>query len=288
MAQDSIEQQLKTYSQRPIQDRKTWYAPVAEAYDRARPKYPQEICDRILQIAELRPNAKLLEIGCGPGTATVNFAQHGFDILCLEPNPAFYELARRNCAPYPNVTILNLALEEWPLEAEKFDLAYAANAFHWIPADVGYPKVADTLKSGGALALLWNMNLEPSADLWERLETIFQTHAPNLLRYEGLERQDEILIELGQMLTQSARFEPPCIESICCEHSYNVEDYITLLSTYSYYIKLPEIQRLGLFEDLRTTISQWGKHGHIQLFNRCGFQLSHKICEPNATSVVNG
>ncbi|MEM9152296.1 MAG: SAM-dependent methyltransferase, partial [Cyanobacteria bacterium P01_F01_bin.3] len=138
------------------------------------------------------------------------------------------------------------------------------------------PKVADALKPSGAFALLWNMNLEPAADLWERLKTAFQVHAPNLSRYEGLERQAEILIELGQMMVQSARFEPPCIESICCKHSYHIDDYITLLSTYSYYIKLPEIQRSKLFEDLRTTITQWENHSRIQLFNRCGFQLSYK------------
>ncbi len=271
-----ISKQLKAFSSRPITERKTWYTPAAEAYDRARPKYPQEICDRILHLADLPENPKLLEIGCGPGTATVNFAPTGFDILCLEPNPVFCELARRNCAEYSNVEIRNVALEEWPLEAGQFDLVYAANAFHWIPPELGYSKVADALKPGASLALIWNMNLEPSLELWEQLKPMFEAHAPKLGRYEGVERQAEILLELGQMMVESGRFSDPTVESICCDRTYSSDGYLTLLSTYSPYLALSEEMQLRLFEGLRAAIAKQSPSPSIQLFNRCGFQLAQK------------
>ena len=62
----------------------------------------------------------MLEIGCGPGTATIEFAKllldndNDIQIVCVEPNPAFCEIARRNLAAYSNaVTIHTAALEEW-------------------------------------------------------------------------------------------------------------------------------------------------------------------------------
>jgi SAM-dependent methyltransferase len=156
--------QLKQYSGVPLQDRKNWYYSVADAYDRARPKYPPSICNRIIQLAKLGNNddKKLLEIGCGPGTATVHFA--GYDISCLEPNAAFCELARRNCQSYPNVQILNVALEEWipPSEAPVFDLVFSANAFHWIPPHVSYPG-STSVETTGTFGT--SMEYEPGTNL---------------------------------------------------------------------------------------------------------------------------
>lgn len=289
-----MQAQLQGYSRRDLGDRKHWYVSIADAYDQTRPQYPQEICDRILALSNLPPKPKLLEIGCGPGTTTANFARHGLEILCLEPNPAFYDLAQRNCAPYTNVEIRNLALEEWPIDPEQFDLVYAANAFHWIPPEVGYPKVAAALKPGGSLALLWNMTLEPSLEVHQQLKPLFVDQAPIFSRYEGPGRQAEILIELGQMMVDSGRFERPRVESMICEHHYGLADYLALLSTYSHYIELPEEVRSRLFASLQDMISlatcstpnpvnsdylngEPVKDRHIlHLFNRCGFQIGRK------------
>jgi 16S rRNA A1518/A1519 N6-dimethyltransferase RsmA/KsgA/DIM1 with predicted DNA glycosylase/AP lyase activity len=41
-------------------------------------------------------SSRILEIGCGPGTATVAFAQLGCAMVCLEPNPNFCAMATMN------------------------------------------------------------------------------------------------------------------------------------------------------------------------------------------------
>ena len=101
--------------------RKDWYSDVADDYNKVRPRYPQSLIDRAIALAQLPPDATILELGCGPGIATVPFARSGFSIVCLEPSAAACEWARQNCAAYPKVAIVNTLFEEWPLEPERFN-----------------------------------------------------------------------------------------------------------------------------------------------------------------------
>ena len=50
---------------------------VADLYDRYRPGYPERLATDLLQMANVQPGDRLLEIGCGTGKATVHFARMG-------------------------------------------------------------------------------------------------------------------------------------------------------------------------------------------------------------------
>lgn len=106
-------QTTEHYFNKDLNLRKTWYSAAAEAYNKARPRYPKMLINRVVELAQLPDDAIILEIGCGPGTATVTFAQLGFSMLCLEPNPDFCQIAQQNCAGYPTVEIQNTSFEEW-------------------------------------------------------------------------------------------------------------------------------------------------------------------------------
>jgi hypothetical protein len=64
--------------------KKLWYSAAAEAYNSVRPKYPADVIDYAVQAAQLTAHSRLLEIGCGPGTATIAFASRGFPMVCVE------------------------------------------------------------------------------------------------------------------------------------------------------------------------------------------------------------
>ncbi|HBE19431.1 MAG TPA: hypothetical protein DEG17_11580 [Cyanobacteria bacterium UBA11149] len=83
--------------------RKNWYSQVAHTYNKVRPHYPQELISHGIAIAKLPPDGIILEIGSGPGTATTAFAKIGLTMVCLEPNPIAYQLAKQNCAIYPKI-----------------------------------------------------------------------------------------------------------------------------------------------------------------------------------------
>jgi protein-L-isoaspartate O-methyltransferase len=101
---------------------------AADLYDAARPEYPDELFDDLIELCRLEPGDRLLEIGCATGKATRAPLQRGFSIVCVELGAALAERGRRNLAGLP-VEIHVEPFETWEGEAGTFDLVYAATAW---------------------------------------------------------------------------------------------------------------------------------------------------------------
>jgi SAM-dependent methyltransferase len=249
-------QEINARASTDLAQRRNWYSPVADIYYNARPQYPKELVDRSIILAQLSSDASILEVGCGPGNATVAFAEFGFSMTCLEPNQDFCHLAQHNCEPYPNIAIRNTSFEEWELEAKRFNAVLSANAFHWIPLEIKYTKAAAALCDTGFLILLWNLTPEPKYEVYQAIEEVYQTHAPSLVRYEGAETQAKILKGFEQEIQNSACFKDVVMEQISCNVTYSIDRYFNLLSTLR---RLePEVKEL-LFAELREKLKPFGE-----------------------------
>ncbi len=266
---------IKNYHDRELETRKTWYSSVAAAYNHARPMYAKSLIKQALHLAQLPRDATILEIGCGPGNATISFAERGYKMLCLEPNADFYEFACQNCRLYPQVKFLNVALEEWQIQPGKFDLVLGANVFHWIPPQYSYAKSAIALKPEGHLLLLWNLTPEPEYEDYQKLAEVYQEYAPALMRYEGRETQAMILRSFGRNVINSGYFRNLQTETIICHTRYDGDKYLTLLDTFTPCRNLdPETKKL-LYKGLRAKIdNEFG--GHISLSYASAFHLAQK------------
>jgi ubiquinone/menaquinone biosynthesis C-methylase UbiE len=232
-------------------DKSSWYSQVAEAYDRTRPRYPSSIMARMQTVAELQPNKKVLEIGSGPGIASLELAKLGVQMVCLEPSLPACELARRKCAEYPDVKFINTTFEEWELDSQQFDVVIATTSFHWITPGIRTQKTAAALKENGLLILLWNTPPQPSYEVFQGLIDIYQAHTPDLAKYEEYQDYQANLGQMGQEVIDSGYFKDLMQEQIITQVTHNADDYLTLLSTLSPYIKLTEQQRATLFAQLK-------------------------------------
>jgi protein-L-isoaspartate O-methyltransferase len=262
-------------SNKELADRKHWYSPAAQAYGQARPPYPIEVIQQVTELAKLTDRSTVLEIGCGPGTATVDFAPLVGSIDSLEPNPDFYQLAQANCAAHHNVHFHNQAFEEWQSE-QKFDAILAASSFHWIPAAIGYPKAASLLKENGALILLWNKELQPSWKVYQQLAPVYQRFAPQLDRYEDREKEADVLRQLGQMAINSGYFDHLVGGEVRVAVTYGVDRYLTLLNTYSPYLKLDAEVKAALFAGLAEVIDG-DLSGSIDLQHTSAFHVTRRL-----------
>ena len=56
---------------------------VADLYEAARPTYPPQLFDDLVSLAGLSPGARVVEIGCGTGQATLPLAERGLEIVCV-------------------------------------------------------------------------------------------------------------------------------------------------------------------------------------------------------------
>lgn len=242
-----------------LEQRKHWYSLAAATYQQVRPRYPQALIDRVIDIAQLSADSTVLEVGCGPAIATPAFAAIGCHMICVEPNPDFCGLAQQTCEPYLNVEIQNCSFEEWKLEPGQFDVVLAASSFHWVDPEIGYPKAATALCPEGHLVLLWNKELQPRYEVYQQLAEVYQTHAPLLNRaYEDSATQAAILDQLGQMAIESGYFKDMVSGHLEIEVTYSIDQYLLLLNTYSPHLKLKPAQKQPLFERLRQVLEQNG------------------------------
>ncbi len=208
----------------------------------------------------LQAGHRLLEIGSGPGIATLPLAEQGFRVTAVEPSVAGCEILRSRCAAYPKVEVANQTFEEWPGEVAAFDGVVAATSFHWVSPELGYPKIDQALKPGGSVLLLWNVPPQPSEAVWRSLQPIYDAHGSNLETFVDRTKQEQQLRDVGQKLVAfdgwtSSGFVSLGFERIDVELSYTVEDYLALLQSLSPYILLEAGQRkklmLGLEQRLR-------------------------------------
>ena len=72
-------------------DKNSWYDSVALAYDRTRPRYPAEILTRMQQLLGFQSKT-VLEIGAGPGIATLELAKLGAKLVSLEPSKSAWAI----------------------------------------------------------------------------------------------------------------------------------------------------------------------------------------------------
>jgi len=251
---DSIAEALRANAGRPLSERQHLYSPAAQAYQRTRPRYPEHIVDAACASAGLPERARVLEIGCGPATLTTRLAEMGFRVEAIEPNPDFSAMARAACARSRHVHIHNQAFEEWPLEAARFDAVIAATSLHWVPIEVALPKAAAALKPGGHLILFWNMSLQLTPEMHEALGELYAAHAPELHRRETLPQQQASLAGIAREVERSGRFLLCDSGAAVCLHSYPVDDYLQVLTSFSPYLALEAKVRESLLEGIRVRL----------------------------------
>lgn len=227
---------------------------IAEEYAALRPGYPPALVADVLRRAELPPGASLLEVGCGPGNATRQFAPAGHSITCVEPGVQLAALAASNLEAYPNVRIENARFEDWPIPTGSFDLVYAAQSFHWVDPEVGYARAARCLREGGALALFWNRPAGTDDSLRRALDAVYERHAPGLSR---VTRPLE-LPGVEEAVARTGCFGPVEISRYPWTDVRSADDYVRLVATYSDHAALPEDQRRALLDALHEVIERGG------------------------------
>jgi SAM-dependent methyltransferase len=231
---------------------------VAELYDEIHKSYPEELIEDVIALSDIPANGRILEIGCGPGNATVPFARRGYRILGIELGEHLAALAARNCRTYPEVKILNSAFEDWEIEESAFDLAIAADAFHWIPPDVGYPKVARALKDSGSAAFFWGVPVAPETDWSNAIDTVYQETAPQFINPDKRFTAEWLIGIATENFGASGCFGEVTTKQYFWHETLTGEQYIKSLWTFSMHQGIDEEMREKLYARILEVIEQFG------------------------------
>lgn len=230
---------------------------VADLYDRVRPGYPDVLFDDIAAYANLRADARILEVGCGSGQATLPLAMRGYTIDCVEIGARMAAIARRKLAPYPRVTVIRDKFETATLPRTDYDLLMSAMAFHWIDPAIRFQLAHDLLAPGGVVALFWHrpVQTEISREFVEAQQLIYRRRAPELAkRYHAPTRPEDASTEYEQLIAGSKLFEDLAIRKHYAQNAYDTESYIELLESFSGHRLLPALQRRALLREIEALI----------------------------------
>lgn len=225
---------------------------TAEAYDRRRPRYPAALFRDMRAYAALRPGERILEIGSGPGIATVPVTAWGHPMLCLEPAEEMVAVARRRLAPHATVELIASTFEDWQLEREAFGLVYVAQAFHWLDRATRAERIRAVLRPGGTAAVLWNEQVMPDNHraFFVRVQHVYLEHAP-ALAHKGEFRSEP---RPGHAFEDVPGFADLERKLYPWEWTLRTDEYVALMATHSPHAALPDDVRSRLLDGIAQLI----------------------------------
>jgi SAM-dependent methyltransferase len=257
---------------------RTTFDTVAPLYDQVRPGYPEAMYDDVVSLSGITPQARILEIGCGTGQATVPFARRGYRMLCIELGEKLAAIAKQKLAMYPQVEVHRGAFEDWEVEKNAFDLVISATAFHWLNPAIAYPKIVQALSPGGAIALFWNIHVhsDKSLGFFEAVQELYRQLAPELVKDDKpLPRENEVPIKASE-IEQTGLVDKVMYRSYRWDASYDSATYINLLNTYSDHLNLNSTTRARFFNAI-TDLIDTKFNGRITKGYLTTLYVAHKL-----------
>ncbi|HZC72834.1 MAG TPA: class I SAM-dependent methyltransferase [Jatrophihabitans sp.] len=129
------------------------YAGSAQHYVRGRVAYPPELADALVAALELDGSGRLLDVGCGPGSLTLQLAASFERATGLDADAEMLAEAARQAraAGITNVDWLHLRAEDISPALGRFRVVTLAQSFHWMDRPRVAPLVREVLDPNGAL-----------------------------------------------------------------------------------------------------------------------------------------
>lgn len=152
-------------NQGPEQTFRAYTADQGQTYAQARFSYHPDLFKTVLSHHTSTGGQlnTVIDVGCGPGTATRELAPHFQDAIGLDPSEGMISTAqtRGECSATGQIRYIISSAEalECGVEDGTVDLITAATAAHWFDMSRFWDRAGRLLRPGGSVAL-WTMNSE--------------------------------------------------------------------------------------------------------------------------------
>ena len=148
--------------------RRLTFGAHADAYERARPEWPEEAARWLVPEAA----ALVVELGAGTGKLTRAVAALGARVVAVEPDPRMLAVLRER-----GLEGVEGSAEEIPFDAGAADGVVAGSSLHWFELDRALPEIHRILKPGGRFGFGWNHRDDRHPAVARMSETVYSAQA---------------------------------------------------------------------------------------------------------------
>lgn len=251
---------------------------VATQYEKLRPGYTDDLYKTLFEYIALDSSSKAVEVGIGGGQATLPILKTGCSLTAVEYGENFSKLCEKKFEEYKNFSVINEKFENVSFPDSQYDLVYSASAFHWVPEDIGYSKVYDMLKHGGAFARFANHPYRDKGNpaLSSEIDKLYFKYYCGFYGRDiktEKEYSEEQAVQRAQ-IAEKYGFVDIKHAMFYRTRIFSAKEYVELLGTYSDHIAIEEKVRTEFFAKIEETINRYG--GTFTIYDTIDLQLARK------------
>ena len=241
----------------------------ADAYAKARPDYPDDCTQYVIQALGIGRSSVVADIGAGTGKFTQGLVPSGARIIAVEPLDA---MRAKLESALPSVETVAASAEALPFADASIDAIVCAQAFHWFEPHAALGEFHRVLKPGGRLALLWNLRDERIAWM-SALEAII--HA-----YETITPHRDLA-----MFNQFVRgqFTSPAHREFANAQDLDEAGLVTRIASISFIATLPQSEQERVFARVRALVHTHPDTKDVTIY-RFAYRLHVYVSERAATT----
>ena len=131
-------------------------------------RYPRRLLALALQQSKLAANARVLDLGCGPGFLAIGFAGLGCYVLGIDPSTDMLAAARTQAAEAGVVAEFRKG-SSYDLDTleDRFDLVVMGRSFHWMDRAQTLISLDRLVAPGGSVALFYDRHVRCAENAFE-------------------------------------------------------------------------------------------------------------------------
>ncbi len=247
------------------------FSELASLYDSYRPDYPATAIDFIMERAGLQRGMRLIDIGCGTGISSRQFAERGLEVIGIEPNSQMRQIAESLGV----VTYRGGTAEATGMPDTSADAVLVAQAFHWFPTESALRELLRILKPGGWVALIWN-DRDDADPFTAGFDSLMRVHSPDPELSALRQSETGMVLLHSQLFDCGERFEFPQQQSL------TVEQLLGRANSVSFAPREP-LAKQRFETALRELHARFASNGIAALRYRTALFLARKPLVPNRT-----
>jgi SAM-dependent methyltransferase len=206
----------------------------AERYDRARPRYPGALIDKIVVAS---PGRHVLDVGCGTGISSRQFQAAGAGVLGVDPDAQMAAFARQR-----GLEAEVARFEDWDPAGRTFDAVVAGMAWHWVDPVAGAAKAAQALCPLGRLAVFWYVFRPPPA-LSDAFAAVYRRVLPGSPfsggPLPGLDSYSAFFAKAADGMRQTGAFSEPEQWRFDWDRPYTRDEWLDVVPTFGGHSTFP-------------------------------------------------